>query len=207
MAIWLAIAIVAGIVFVLGIFYLMNSIYRYGKWIAPVVLIIISLMVCVVGGFKAYHLHREDDTQQATSSVQTVENVHQSSQSGMVENGLQVINHGIQEDHDQQQILKDLQQNFAKIGNVTFDQQSKTFTIIPTTSENAKAISFVIDNPQKAQQVGYDNLTSGILNTSKQLDKPLGKGYTIQLMKPNSNQVIYAARDGQVIIDTVNNRN
>ena len=43
----------------------------------------------------------------------------------MVENGLQVINNGIQEDKDQQQVLKDLQQSFAKVGTVTFDQQSK----------------------------------------------------------------------------------
>lgn len=206
MAIWLAIAVIAGIIFVLGIFYLMNSIYRYGKWIAPVILMTASLLVGIGCGLKAYHLHHEEGQQQI-SSTQAMKSTQSSSQSGMVENGFQVIDQGIREDHNQQQILEDLQQNFSKIGNVTFDRSRKTFTIAPTTSENAKAISFVIDNPQKAQQVGYNNLTSGILNTSKQLDKPLGKGYTVQLTQPNSNRVIYSARDGQVLVDVVNGKN
>lgn len=206
MAIWLAIAVIAGIIFVLGIFYLMNSIYRYGKWIAPTILMILSLLSGIGCGLKAYQLHEEDKRQQSTS-IATIRSAQSSSHDGMVENGFQLMDQDSREDHIQQQVLKSLQQNFAQVGNVTLDQKKKIFTITPTTSENAKAISYVIDNPQKAQQVGYNNLTAGILNTSKQLDKPLGKGYTIQLMQPNSNQIIYSARDGQVLVDVVNDKN
>lgn len=207
MAIWIAIALLAGIIFILAIFYLINSIHHYGKWFAPTVLLIGSLVVCVVGGLNAYHLHKEGQDVKSSSARTTTTASQASSQSGMVENGLQVIDNGIQENKDQQQVLKDLQQSFAKIGNVTFDQQNKTFTITPTTGQDVKAINYILANPQKAQQSGYDNLTSGILNTSKQLSTPLGKGYTLQLARPNSNQIIYAARDGHVLIDVVNNKN
>ena len=208
MAIWFAIALLAGIIFILGIFYLINSVHRYGKWLAPTILLIVSLIVCVGCGLNAYHLHQEDQKAKISSNpMRTTLSAEASSQGGMVENGLQVINNGIQEDKGQQQVLKDLQQSFAKVGTVTFDQQSKTFTVTPTTDQDVKAINYVLANPQKAQQSGYNNLTSGILSTSKQLTKPLGKGYTLQLTKPNSNQVIYAAKDGQVLTDVVNNKN
>lgn len=208
MAIWFAIALLAGIIFIIGIFYLINSVHRYGKWFAPIILLIISLVVCIGCGLNAYHLYREDqEAKTNTDSMRTTLSAEASSQGGMVENGLQVIDNGIQEDKDQQQVLKDLQQSFAKVGNVTFDQQTKTFTVTPTTDQDVKAINYVLANPQKAQQSGYNNLTSGILNTSKQLTKPLGKGYTLQLTKPNNSQVIYAAKDGQVLTDVINNKN
>ena len=58
MAIWFAIALLAGIIFILGIFYLINSVHRYGKWLAPTILLIASLIVCVGCGLNAYHLHQ-----------------------------------------------------------------------------------------------------------------------------------------------------
>lgn len=210
MAIWFAIALLAGIIFILGIFYLINSVHRYGKWLAPTILLIVSLIVCVGCGLNAYHLHQEGQQAKTNSNpMRTTLSAEASSQGqgGMVENGLQVIDNGIQEDKNQQQVLKDLQQSFAKVGTVMFDQQSKTFTVTPTTDQDVKAINYVLANPQKAQQSGYNNLTSGILSTSKQLTQPLGKGYTLQLTKPNSSQVIYAAKDGQVLTDVVNNKN
>lgn len=210
MAIWFAITLLAGIIFILGIFYLINSVHRYGKWLAPTILLIVSLIVCVGCGLNAYHLHQEGQQAKTNSNpMRTTLSAEASSQGqgGMVENGLQVIDNGIQEDKDQQQVLKDLQQSFAKVGTVTFDQQSKTFTVTPTTDQDVKAINYVLANPQKAQQSGYNNLTNEILSTSKQLTQPLGKGYTLQLTKPNSSQVIYAAKDGQVLTDVVNNKN
>lgn len=203
MAIWFEIALLAGVIFILGIFYLINSVHQYGKWLAPAILMIVSLIICVGSGLTAYKVHREDATE--SKSTQTSMKAAASSKA-MVENGLQVIDNGIQEDKDQQQVLKDLQQSFVKVGNVTFDQQNKTYTVTPTTAEDVKAINYILANPQKAQESGYDNLTSGILNTSKQLSKSLGKGYTLQLTKPNSNEVIYAAKDGQVLTDVVNNK-
>lgn len=199
MAIWIAILAMAAIILVLAIFYLINSLHRYGKWGAPVCLIVISLIIGIISGINIYNINRSEKISQTTS--QKV-----SKNSSVVTNGLQKANSGITQNEKEQRVLTDLQNNFKNIGTVSFDENSKTYVIKPTDSKNIEAINYVLQNPQKAGESGYDKLTSGILNTDIQLKKSLGDGYTLELLKPNSSQSIYAAKDGKEITNVINNK-
>lgn len=201
MAIWIAIAAMAAIILILAIFYLINSIHRYGKWLAPVILIIVSLFVGTISGINIYKIKHP-----VQSTAVQPESVQKKNKGSVVQNGLQTVDEGMQEDKDQQEVLKDLQKSFAKVGSVKFDESTKTYTIEPTNSQNVDAINYVLKDPSKAHESGYDSLTSGILKTSGQIKNGIGSGYTLQMVKPNSNQVIYSAKDGKVVTDVVANQ-
>lgn len=198
MAVWIAITAMAVIILILAIFYLVNSVHRYGKWFTPLCLIIGSLAVGVIGGINIYNNYHS--TQQQTSQS---DNINQASSSSIIDNRLQTVDAGIEQDKNEQDVLTDMQKNFQKVGTVKFNNQTKTYIISPTNSQNVEAINYVLQNPAKAAESGYNDLTTGILNTSKQLQKALGSGYTVGLLKPNSDQVIYSAKDGQPKVDVV----
>ena len=196
MAIWIALILMSIIVFILGIFYLVNSIRYYEKWIAPAVLLVISLCCSVICGINIYKQYRSSQDVDPLS-------VQKKAKGPVINDGFTTINEKITQDKNEQNILKDLQTNFAKVGNVSLNSQERTFSIDPTNSKNAKAIDYTLQNPPKAQNTGYLNLTNGIQKTSIEVSKALGTDYTLQLLKPNSSEVIYAAKNGKIIKNVV----
>lgn len=123
----------------------------------------------------------------------------------LVITGMPELNAAHEQAKTQQQILGDMQRTFKRIGTVSFDQQTKTYRIMPTSNQEVQAINYVLQNPGMAQKVGYNKLTGGIKQTAKNLQPTLGPGYTYQLLKPgDANTVIYSVRDGKVLVDVVN---
>lgn len=199
MTVWIAIVAMAIIIFVLAIFYLVNSVHRYGKWITPVLMIIICLLIGIIGGIKIYKLSMQNINDQLKEN--TV--VRTSFSNVKIKNGLQRIDEGSKVENNQQLALKNLQKSFENVGTISFNKENKTYFITPTSSQNIEAINYVLENHNKAEECGYTELTNSILETSTQIQNEIGKGYTLSLLKPNSDEIIYSAQDGKVLINVV----
>ena len=199
---------IMGIIFLpVALFYLISSWRNYGKWLMPVITIVICLG-CVVGGGWGFvrTWQTEHSASSETPAVPTTPQPTQGSQSQpLVVTGMPQLNAAHEQAKTQQQILSDMQRTFKPIGTVSFDQQTKTYRIMPTSNQDVQAINYVLQNPGMAQKVGYNRLTGGIKQTAKNLQSALGRGYTYQLLKPgDANTVIYSVRDGKVLVDVVN---
>ncbi|MFK5706321.1 hypothetical protein ACI3E1_07800 [Ligilactobacillus sp. LYQ139] len=201
---------IMGIIFLpVAFFYLISSWRNYGKWIMPVITIAVCFACALGGGWgfiQAWHIgHSSSAETPMTSAPTTLQSAQGNQSQPLVVTGMPQLDAAHEQAKTQQQILGDMQRTFRPIGTVSFDQQTKTYRIMPTSNQDVQAINYVLQNPEMAQKVGYNQLTGGIKQTAKNLQSALGRGYTYQLLKPgDTNTVIYSVRDGKVLVDIVN---
>lgn len=188
--------IMAIIFLTIAICYLINSVHQYGTWKAPTILCIIFVglgVFCGIGLFKTSHKPKE------TSSIRTATN-------GKINmpNMAEQMSIDQQQSKNEQTVLKELQNSYQKLGNVSFDNTSKTYKISVTDQNTIKGLDYVLQHPNQANQVGYNKLTDNLKQTSLSISKILGNQYQIALMNPqNSQQTMYAIQDGNVQTDVI----
>lgn len=188
--------IMAIIFLAIAICYLINSVHQYGTWKAPTILCIIFVglgVFCGIGLFKTSHKSKE------TSSIQTATN-------GKINmpNMTEQMSIDQQQSENEQTVLKELQNSYQKLGNVSFDNTSKTYKISVTDQNTIKGLDYVLQHPDQANQVGYNKLTDNLKQTSLSISKILGNQYQVALMNPqNSQQTMYAIQDGNVQTDVI----
>ena len=197
MKIYFIVGLVIAIIFlIIAICYLINSIHQYGTWKAPTILCVIFAMLgifCGIGLLKTSHKPKE------TSSIQTATN-------GRINmpNMAEQMSIDQQQSKNEQSILKELQNDYQKLGNVSFDETSKTYKIRVTDQNTIKGLDYVLQHPDQAGQVGYDKLTDNLKQTSLSITKVLGNQYQIALMNPQNNQqAMYVAQNGNVQTDVI----
>lgn len=188
--------IMAIIFLTIAICYLINSVHQYGTWKAPTILCIIFVglgVFCGIGLFKTSHKPKE------TSSIRTATN-------GKINmpNMAEQMSIDQQQSKNEQTVLKELQNSYQKLGNVSFDNTSKTYKISVTDQNTIKGLDYVLQHPDQANQVGYNKLTDNLKQTSLSISKILGNQYQVALMNPqNSQQTMYAIQDGNVQTDVI----
>lgn len=183
-----------GLMLILGLFYLVNSWQQYREWKWATFIVVVSLVATVYGAINLPYWHHNS---QSNPTSQQAKNANSSSFSSFSNNGMQTQT-GQSQDAKEMAVLRQMQKAFAKMGNVTFDNGSKTFKIQPNDGDESKAITYVMQNPGQADQAGWPNLTKSLVSTSKQLKKVLGSGYSVSLMNPNdSNSAVFTVKDGQ----------
>lgn len=181
---------------IIAICYLVNSIRQYGNWKAPTILCIIFAglgIFCGLGLLKTSHKPKE------TSSIRTATN-------GRINmpNAAEQMSVAQQQSKSEQAVLKELQESYQKLGNVSYDETSKTYKIRVTEHNTVKGLEYVLQHPDQADQVGYNKLTDNLKQTSLSVSKALGNQYQIALMNPqNSQQVMFAVQNGNVQTNVV----
>lgn len=182
-----------GLVLILGLFYLVNSWQQYHEWKAGTIIVVLSLICTVYGAINLPFWHHHSSNNAAQSS-QTTNRRSLSSFSNTT--GLQT--QGGQQDTKEMAILRQMQKAYSKMGDVSFDAKNKTYKIQPKDGDESKAISYIIQNPDQANDAGWPNLTKSITSTSGELKKALGSGYSVSLMNPSdSNSPVFTAKDGK----------
>ncbi|WP_251546928.1 DUF308 domain-containing protein [Limosilactobacillus caecicola] len=179
-----------GLMLILGLFYLVNSWQQYRQWKWATFIVVVSLAATVYGviNLPVWHHQSSNSSSQTTNS---------SSLSSFSNSGLQTQTTQSQ-NAKEMAILRQMQKSYTKLGSVSYDSDSKTYKIQPNDGDESKAITYIIQNPDQADQVGWSNLSKSIVSTSKQLKKVLGDGYSVSLMNPDdSNSAVYTAKDGQ----------
>ena len=188
--------IMAIIFLIIAVCYLVNSIHQYGTWKAPTILCVLFAMLgifCGIGLLKTSHKPKE------TSSIQTATN-------GRINmpNMAEQMSIDQQQSKNEQTVLKELQNDYQKLGNVSFDETSKTYKIRVADQNTIKGLDYVLQHPNQAKQVGYNKLTDNLKQTSLSITKVLGNQYQIALMNPQNNQqAMYVVQNGNVQTDVI----
>lgn len=194
-----------GLLLILGIFYLINSWQQCHEWKWATFIVVVSLAMTVYGAINLPYWHHNSSNSQNTSSQQTQKTSNNSSSlSAFSNSGLQSQNSQNQENKEMA-VLRQMQKVYTKLGNVDYDSSTKTYKIIPKDNDEGQAISQIVQNPSQASQEGWPNLTKSLINTSKQLKKVLGNGYSVSLMNPSDHSsAVYTVKDGQETYTAVN---
>ena len=202
---------------ILSAFYLVNSWQQYRQWVVPTIMLVLSLAATVYGTINLPYWHHSQSAQQTTSadssgsslSSATDSKADSSSSSSFSVNGATAVfnqqDSGATQEQKEMYLLRQLQKAYSKMGTVNYDSDSKTYQIMPTNENTVEALNYIAQNPAQAQQAGWSNLTNSLNQTSKQIKKIVGSGYSLSMMKPNDNQTArYTAKDGEQTYSIVN---
>ena len=200
---------------ILSAFYLVNSWQQYRQWVVPTIMLVLSLAATVYGTINLPYWHHRQSAQQTTSAVSSKSSLSSatgsqadSSSSFSVNGTTAVFNQqdsGATQEQKEMYLLRQLQKAYSKMGTVNYDSSSKTYQIMPTNENTVEALNYIAQNPDQAQQAGWSNLTSSLNQTSAQIKKIVGSGYSLSMMKPNDDQTaLYTAKDGKQTYSIVN---
>ncbi|WP_270638306.1 DUF308 domain-containing protein [Limosilactobacillus mucosae] len=202
---------------ILSAFYLVNSWQQYRQWVVPTIMLVLSLAATVYGTINLPYWHHSQSAQQTTSAASsgsslssaTDSKADSSSSSSFSVNGATAVfnqqDSGVTQEQKEMYLLRQLQKAYSKMGTVNYDSDSKTYQIMPTNENTVEALNYIAQNPAQAQQAGWSNLTSSLNQTSAQIKKIVGSGYSLSMMKPNDNQTaLYTAKDGEQTYSIVN---
>ena len=196
--------IFGGLILVLALFYLANSIQRYGTWQGPMMLVVLSLIMTVWGGWGTYqqYKHPSQGSEARQRSSTPVQNPQQLQRGGTMAS-LDPQNMKANQEQREMVVLRQMQKGYSKFGSVDFDAKTKSYNIEPTDDKTVQAFKALGNDPSLAKQMGWDKLTDSIKENSKQISdaKVLGPGYQIQLINPANHQPLYTVKDGQPIHD------
>ncbi|MFJ6925335.1 MAG: DUF308 domain-containing protein [Limosilactobacillus mucosae] len=200
---------------ILSAFYLVNSWQQYRQWVVPTIMLVLSLAATVYGTINLPYWHHSQSAQQTTSaassgsSLSSATGSQADSSSSFSVNGTTAVfnqqDSGATQEQKEMYLLRQLQKAYSKMGTVNYDGDSKTYQIMPTNENTVEALNYIAQNPAQAQQAGWSNLTNSLNQTSKQIKKIVGSGYSLSMMKPNDNQTaLYTAKDGKQTYSIVN---
>lgn len=202
---------------ILSAFYLVNSWQQYRQWVVPTIMLVLSLAATVYGTINLPYWHHSQSAQQTTSAASsgsslssaTDSKADSSSSSSFSVNGATAVfnqqDSGTTQEQKEMYLLRQLQKAYSKMGTVNYDSDSKTYQIMPTNENTVEALNYIAQNPAQAQQAGWSNLTSSLNQTSAQIKKIVGSGYSLSMMKPNDDQTaLYTAKDGKQTYSIVN---
>ena len=202
---------------ILSAFYLVNSWQQYRQWVVPTIMLVLSLAATVYGTINLPYWHHSQSAQQTTSAASsgsslssaTDSKADSSSSSSFSVNGATAVfnqqDSGVTQEQKEMYLLRQLQKAYSKMGTVNYDSSSKTYQIMPTNENTVEALNYIAQNPDQAQQAGWSNLTSSLNQTSAQIKKIVGSGYSLSMMKSNDDQTaLYTAKDGKQTYSIVN---
>lgn len=196
------------LILILGAFYLTNSWTAYREWKAGTLIVVLSLAATIYGGIGTYqrYQHPQNNANRtAQTSSNNTQNAANLSQFNKLQQMEQANSPQMQKEREMS-VLRQMQKNYSKLGDVSYDQKTKTYQIDPT-GDSKKAFSAIAQNPSIAGQAGWSNITKPLTTASQQLGKALGKQYSIALVNPDKpNQVIFSAKNGQVTYDIANQK-
>lgn len=185
-----------GLMLVLGLFYLVNSWQQHHEWKWATFIVVVSLVMTVYGAINLPYWHHSKSSSNKTEQTTSSNSANANSLSSFSNNGLQ-SNSGQSQENKEMAILRQMQKSYTKLGTVSFDSSSKTYKVVPKSGNESKAITYCIQNPSQADQVGWSNLTKSIDSASKQIGKTLGDGYSVSLMNPDdNNSAVYTSKNG-----------
>ncbi|MTV81561.1 hypothetical protein [Secundilactobacillus folii] len=102
-----------------------------------------------------------------------------------------------QQHQNEQSILKQLNKSYnTNVGQVTFDQATKTYTVTPTKASYIKSVTIMWNYP-KTNAKSINSMKTNYVKMSKSIDKSLKGSYTLQVKKSQKGPVILKIKNGQ----------
>ncbi len=101
---------------------------------------------------------------------------------------------------NQQNVLKQLNKSYnATVGTVSFNADTKTFTVTPTKADFIKSVTTMWKYPVTNKK-SIASLSANYVKMSKSIDKALKGSYTLQLKKSKSGPLILSVKDGKATL-------
>lgn len=98
----------------------------------------------------------------------------------------------------EQLFLITMKGNFDGLADVTYDDENKAFTLLPTDEALVEELIALVTGNQNMLE-GWGDLVDGITSMSESLKDNLGSGYSIHLLNPaNKDNVLLSMMDGIV---------
>lgn len=202
--------IFGALMLILGGFYLANSWQQYREWKGGTIIVVLSLAAVIYGTINLPYFHRNQHqaSEQASSSSRVVQAGQGSSTFSNKFGSINQQSNQADTETKEMSVLRQLQKGYAKLGTVSFDEDSKTFKIKPTDDNTVKALQALVQDPSQAEQMGWPNLTKSIKSNSRQIDNVLTDEYSLSIVNPdNTEQALYTAKNGKTTHDIANQDN
>ena len=199
----LFLAIMGLIVFLLALFSVIYARQTGGGWKFLTLVTVLSAVVTVYAVIKLpywpYNQSEQTTRKTATSTSSSQTKATSLSSSQVIFNEGSAKQAAATTKLNEDNILKQLQENYKSIGTVAFTKAAKTYTITPTGKKYVKSLKTIKAYPTQNQKA-ITTITSNFKSLSKSLKKNLAAGYTIQLLQPDTtDKVLISVKDGQVI--------
>ncbi|GAX03038.1 hypothetical protein IWT140_00636 [Secundilactobacillus pentosiphilus] len=102
-----------------------------------------------------------------------------------------------QQHKSEQNVLQQLQKSYSKnVGDVSFNQATKTYTITPTNAKYVKAVTTMWKYP-KTNAKSIKTMSDNYLKMSRSIDKSLNGSYTLKVKQSKSGPVILSVKNGE----------
>ncbi|CUS26422.1 hypothetical protein FC70_GL001466 [Paucilactobacillus oligofermentans DSM 15707 = LMG 22743] len=209
--------IIGGLMLIMSVFYLLNSIQRYGTWAWATFMTVLSVLIVgigILGMWPKWTGQEQTAASQASSESKTQANLSSkattqsssdaSSIAATGKAGLTGQTTAQTTANTEKNVLAQLKKNFKTFGSVKYDETTKTYLITPTESKTVESMNYIIQNPSNAEDAGWSNLTGSILKISKQLKKITGNGYSLTITQPDSDEAMFTVKDGITTYDIAN---
>ncbi|GEA98659.1 hypothetical protein LBR02_12240 [Levilactobacillus brevis] len=187
----LGFAIFGALISLIALFSLLTAAQRGDSKIGSSLILLLALCGTVLAIWNLpYWSHPSHQTTEAakkvslTSSSQTF-----STSSSTTKATTQKTN----EQNVKQQLIKSL----TKLGSVSFNTQSKTYTLTVTNQSLKKTIAALNQDPSQAKAAKWPKFTNNFAKTSQSLKQALGRGYTFVIRVGHQSPVL-VYKDGFV---------
>lgn len=100
----------------------------------------------------------------------------------------------------EQNILKQLRKSYAtNVGTVSFNEQTKTYTVTPTKASYVKSVTTMWKYPTTNAK-SINSMAANYVKMSKSVDKALNGSYTLRVKRSQNGPVILSIKNGHATI-------
>ncbi|WP_261811071.1 hypothetical protein [Levilactobacillus humaensis] len=187
---FLGFAILGGLVSLIAIFSLITAFHQRSSKVGASALLIIALLLTGWSVWKLpYWSHQQAKDNPTTKSRKKI-----SSNSGQA---FDSQSHQATRADNEKSVNKQLGKSLQKIGTMSFDAKTKTYTLTVTNKDLQSTIRGLTKHPEQAKQAKWPRFVNSFSKTSASLKKALGTGYTFQIGLKNQKPVLIY-KDGYV---------
>jgi hypothetical protein len=190
----LYILVLASITLILGLFQLFSSIRNHGSILFSLILVIVPLAFVIYSGKSVAHSYHENSKASQTSSKTA-------KSASLADNKLADIKSESISSSSKAEVAKQVKTNladsFKSFGDVTYNEETKTYSVVATDADTKKVFKQLIADPSQYTNSNFSDIEKKFTEISKDLKKELGAGYTIQLNQPDSTKAMISYKDGK----------
>lgn len=105
-----------------------------------------------------------------------------------------------QQHQNEQNILQQLQKSYGKnVGDVSFDQDTNTYTVTPTNAKYIQSVTTMWKYP-KTNAKSIKTMSANYVKMSQSIDQSLKGSYTLQVKRSKNGPVILSIKNGQATV-------
>ncbi|WP_125579791.1 toprim domain-containing protein [Levilactobacillus cerevisiae] len=186
---FLGIAILGVIFIIITSFSIVNAHRRQEPKRGPIIVLVITTLVTV--GALTQLPYWSQSNSQATS--ESAKKASISSQSGQAFSTSSTTANTRAD--NEKQVEKQLTKSLKKLGTVSFDHDTKTYTLTITNASLKKTIKALKADPSQAKTAKWPRFANNFTKTSQSLKKALGKGYTL-VLRVGTQSPVLVYKDG-----------